>query len=386
MKNYFLFIILILFFIGCDKEEYSDYNPTLSPDCSYIDSTQTCCNQNDLDCANICFGNSSSDCAGNCNGNGILDSDGDCCSSGIIDDCGICNGPGFLNCQDNTQVCSLDLCSGCNDITATNYNPNGDNSENCIYDEAYNGWNVIWNDEFNSNQLNLNKWDYQFGTGSQFGLDGWGNQEEQYYTNNSQNIRIENGELIIQAINENIENSEYTSARIYSIDNWTYGRVDIKAKLPTGKGTWPAFWMLPQNESYGGWPSSGEIDIMEHVGCDLGRVFGSIHCDDYNHQDNTQQTESVPNIINVNDYHVYRIDWNENHIKWYIDDNLFFTFNNDLGGSNSWPFDKDFYLILNLAVGGTFGTLGGDCEFDSGEVDQQQIIIDYVRILKEETN
>jgi len=382
MKNYFLFIIIILVFSGCDKEEYSNYNPTISPDCSYVDSTGTCCNQSNLDCANICFGNSSNDCAGNCNGEGTLDPDGDCCSSGIIDECGICNGPGFLNCQDNSQVCSLDLCSGCNDITATNYNPNGDNSENCIYDETYNGWNVVWNDEFNSNQLNLNKWNYHFGTGSQFGIDGWGNQEEQYYTNNSQNIRIENGELIIQSLNENIENSEYTSARIYSIDNWTYGRVDIKAKLPIGKGTWPAFWMLSQNESYGGWPSSGEIDIMEHVGCDLGNIFGSIHCDDYNHQDGTQQTVSSSNI-NVEDYHVYRIDWNENYIKWYIDNNLFFQFNNDNGGSNSWPFDKDFYLILNLAVGGTFG---GYCEFDSGEVDQQKITIDYVRILKEVTN
>ena len=154
----------------------------------------------------------------------------------------------------------------------------------------------------------------------------------------------------------------------------TYGRIEIRAKLPTAQGTWPAIWMLPEDMAYGGWPASGEIDILEHVGCDLGTIHGSIHCTDFNHLDGTQQTGFTPNI-DVEEFHIYRIDWDEASIKWYIDEILYYEFINNENGSSSWPFDQNFYLILNLAIGGSWG---GYCGIDYNAF-PQSMEIDYVR-------
>ena len=353
MVHKIIYISLILLLINaCDKKEYSDFNP-LSDGCDIPsniiqDVSGTCCEYTDLDCNEICHGTMQ------------------------VDQCNICGG-------DNA---SCDII-GCNDPNAENYDENSNENSNCIYDETLpEGWSLVWNDEFNSENLDLAKWDYQLGTGSQYGLVGWGNNEEQYYTDEINNLYFDTCDgdkncLIIKAYHQTFESSEYTSARIKSAGSGvrTYGRIDVRAKLPSAEGTWPAIWMLPQSITYGGWPASGEIDIMEHVGCNLGTIHGSIHCSDYNHQDGTQQTSTVSNI-NVEEFHIYRIDWDENYIKWYVDDTIFFEYANDGSGLNSWPFDVDFYLIINLAIGGDWG---GFCSFSSSSF-PQSMEIDYVRI------
>ncbi len=251
-----------------------------------------------------------------------------------------------------------------------------DNSTEPSTQDNTSNWNLIWSDEFNYSGLpDSTKWGYDVG-GS-----GWGNNELEYYTfKRDSNARVENGHLIIEARKEVAGSNDYTSARLYSqrAGNWTYGRIEVRAKLPRGKGTWPAIWMLPTNWTYGngGWPDNGEIDIMEHVGYDPGVIHASIHTNKYYWRINTQKTKTIK-IPDVQDqFHVYAMEWYADSLSIFIDSLKYFTFYNEHTGWEVWPFNKNFHLILNIAIGGDFG----------GQVDNnifpQQMLVDYVRVYK----
>jgi beta-glucanase (GH16 family) len=240
-------------------------------------------------------------------------------------------------------------------------------------------WQLVWSDEFNGPDIDESKWNFEIGTGNW----GWGNGESQYYTNRQENAFIQDGKLIIKALNEDYNGADYTSARMTTKNkgDWTYGKIEVRAKLPIGQGTWPAIWMMPTNSVYGGWPNSGEIDIMEHVGCDAGNVHGTIHCNEYNWANNTQQGGTLNNVLastgtDVDEFHIYSIEWNENSINWYVDNINYFTYNKTEDNFTSWPFNENFFLILNLAIGGNWG---GICSFNSTTF-PQIFKIDYVRV------
>lgn len=217
------------------------------------------------------------------------------------------------------------------------------------------GYTLVWNDEFNKEYIDLTKWEYEVNG------DGGGNNELQFYTASPNNSYLENEKLVIKAIKETYQNREYTSARIRSKNrgDWLYGRIEVSAKIPKGVGTWPAIWMLSTDWSYGGWPESGEIDIMEHVGYDPNVVHGSIHTKAYNHTIGTQKSSKLTIPTATTEFHKYAVEWFEDHIDFYIDDIKYFTFNNENKGWEYWPFDKRFHLILNIAVGGNWGGIYG---------------------------
>jgi beta-glucanase (GH16 family) len=233
---------------------------------------------------------------------------------------------------------------------------------------------LVWADEFNQNGLpDTTKWSYETGN------SGWGNNELEFYTSKRpENARVENGSLIIEARKEEYNGARYTSARMLTKNkgDWKYGRIEVKAKLPKGKGMWPAIWMLPTDWAYGGWPHSGEIDIMENVGYIPDTVYGSVHTGAFNHVQGTQKTKGIqlPDLSSA--FHVYAIDWNENEISFYVDNKRYFAFTNDKQGSEHWPFDKRFHLLLNIAVGGNWG---GKFGVDDS-VFPQRMEVDYVRV------
>ena len=233
----------------------------------------------------------------------------------------------------------------------------------------------VWADEFDySGAPNSAKWGYDIGG------DGWGNNELQYYTNSANNVSVENGILSITARRESMNGREYTSTRLISKGkgDFLYGRIEVKAKLPTGKGTWPAIWMLPTDWAYGGWPKSGEIDIMEHVGYDQNKVHITVHTEAYNHSINTQKsaTKVVPGVST--DFHTYRVDWTPYSIKGFIDGEQIYNFINEGKGYAGWPFDKKFHLLLNVAFGGNWGGAQGV----DPSVLPQKMEVDYVRVFK----
>ena len=240
------------------------------------------------------------------------------------------------------------------------------------------GWDLVWSDDFNYAGLpDSTKWDYDVG-GS-----GWGNNELQYYTfKRDSNARVENGNLVIEAKREVVGSNYYTSARLISRNagNWTYGRIEVRAKLPRGKGTWPAIWMLATNWTYGngGWPDNGEIDIMEHVGYDPGVIHGSIHTNKYYWRINTQKTKTIK-IPDVQDqFHVYAMEWYADSLSIFVDSLKYFTFYNEHTGWEVWPFNKNFHLIMNIAVGGDWGGAQGI----DNSIFPQKMLVDYVHVYK----
>jgi len=246
------------------------------------------------------------------------------------------------------------------------------------------GWNLVWQDEFNRDSLDLTKWSPETGG------HGWGNNELQYYTDSDSNSYVENGNLVLKAevVPQGIGSSKglryYSSARLrtYSKGDWKYGRIEVKAKVASGQGIWPAIWMLPTDWLFGGWPSSGEIDIMEHVGYDLGVVHGSVHTEAYNHKINTQKS-SARKISNVDtEFHVYSIIWDKDKISFFIDDIQYFLFENDQQGNyKTWPFDQRFHLLINIAVGGDWpGNPDNSTNFP------RSMLIDYVRVYEKSIN
>jgi beta-glucanase (GH16 family) len=234
--------------------------------------------------------------------------------------------------------------------------------------------NLVWSDEFDKNgKPDTTKWNYDIGDG------GWGNNELQFYTNELKNARIENGILIIEAHLDTAAEKPYSSARMVTKHkgDWLYGRIEVRAKLPRGKGTWPAIWMLPTDWKYGGWPTSGEIDIMEHVGYDPGVIHGTIHTESYNHIKGTQKEGKI-NIPDCQDaFHVYAVEWTDNKMDFFVDDKLYHTVDRDPKDDHKgWPFDQRFHLILNIAMGGNWG--GKEGVDDS--IWPQRMEVDYVRV------
>jgi len=232
------------------------------------------------------------------------------------------------------------------------------------------GYQLVWQDEFTySGAPDPEKWAYSLGG------NGWGNGEVQFYTDKRNNSFVDKGKLTIRAQNEN---GLWTSARLktqYKAD-WTYGYIEVRAKLPKGIGTWPAIWMLPSYEAYGGWPRSGEIDIMEHVGFDPEVIHTTVHTLSYNHKIGTQKNhhEKIPGT--TDGFHIYAILWDEDSIQWFIDGKPFYQFKNEHSSYAEWPFDKPFYLIINLAIGGSWG---GQKGIDKN-LKEAQLEIDYVRV------
>jgi beta-glucanase (GH16 family) len=225
---------------------------------------------------------------------------------------------------------------------------------------------AIWSDEFDTNgSPDSANWGYDLGAG------GWGNNESQFYTNRSDNVIVENGVLKIITKKESYQGSSYTSARLLSKGKFSikYGKIEFRAKLPIGGGTWPALWMLGDNISTVGWPACGEIDIMEYKGNELNKIHGTLHFPGRS-GGNPDTTVVTPNTTATTEFHTYAIDWRENTIKFYVDDVLFKTFTN----TSSLPFNQKFFLIMNCAMGGTFGG-AIDPNFVSSTFE-----VDYVRV------
>ena len=234
-------------------------------------------------------------------------------------------------------------------------------------------WKLAWSDEFNYNGLpDTSKWSYDEGG------NGWGNHELEYYTKaRKENARVEKGNLIIETRREKWENMNYTSTRLVSRGkgDWKYGKIEVRAKLPKGRGTWPAIWMLASTKPYQ-WPDDGEIDIMEHVGYDHGIVHASTHCKKYYHIIGTQKTATIPVMDCSEKFHVYSLEWDAENIIIGVDGNNYFHITNEHSGYDAWPFDNPMHLILNIAVGGDWGGQKGVDE----SIYPVNMQVDYVRV------
>ena len=223
----------------------------------------------------------------------------------------------------------------------------------------------IWGDEFDvDGSPNSSKWGYDTGAG------GWGNNESQYYTNRTENAIIQGGVLKIITKKESYLGSNYTSARLLTKGKFSfkYGKVEFRAKLPVGGGTWPALWMLGSNIDSTPWPACGEIDIMEHVYNQLNKIYGTLHYTGHSGGSGDSTTINITNA--TTEFHVYTLDWRADSIKFYVDNQLFKTFAN----SASVPFNQNFFLIINCAIGGNFGG-AIDSNFTSSTFE-----VDYVRV------
>lgn len=242
----------------------------------------------------------------------------------------------------------------------------------CTGPEQQQEWQLVWNDEFDYDGLpDSEKWSYDTGYIA--------NNEKQYYTESRlENARVENGNLIIEARKESWEEFDYTSARLVTRgkESWTYGRFEVRAKLPTGVGTWPAIWMLGTNINEVGWPACGEIDIMENVGFEPRIVHGNVHTEAYNHTKGTNKGDQIELEQPWQEFHVYAIEWYEDRIDFFVDDVQYFTFEKESDEDDVWPFDKPHYLLLNLAIGGDWGGMEGIDD----DIFPQQFLIDYVRV------
>jgi beta-glucanase (GH16 family) len=244
------------------------------------------------------------------------------------------------------------------------------------------GWELVWNDEFDYTGLpDKTKWDYDVGTGS----GGWGNNELQYYMKESlKNAHVENGVLVLTAHKERMEQCDYTSTRIVTRDkgDWIYGRFEIAAKLPKGRGLWPAIWMLPTEWVYKEWPKSGELDIMENVGFDPYTIHFNIHTEEYNHLIKTNKGDTLKLSDPHTKFNVYALEWYKDSVVFYANDRKAFVFRNEHTGYKTWPFDQKFHLLLNIAVGGEWG---GQQGIDTA-VFPASMEIDYVRVFKKSTS
>ncbi|MCA0238414.1 MAG: family 16 glycosylhydrolase [Bacteroidetes bacterium] len=241
--------------------------------------------------------------------------------------------------------------------------------------ETYPGRTLVWQDEFNSNTLNTSFWTHEMGNNG-----GWGNNELQYYR--PENTYSHDGKLIIEARQENFSGSQYTSSRMVTKGKkeFKYGRIDIRAALPKGKGIWPAFWMLGSNFTTAGWPACGEIDIMEMIGSQPGTAHGTVHygTSTATHQQRTASKTLANNALLADAFHVFSMEWEENRIRWYLDDVQFHEVTPaTLGAGQPWPFNQNFFFIFNLAVGGNWpGSPDGSTIFP------QRLVVDYVRVFQ----
>jgi beta-glucanase (GH16 family) len=241
-------------------------------------------------------------------------------------------------------------------------------------------WKLVWSDEFDGTGLpDPKKWSYEVGRIR--------NREAQTYTKERrENARVEDGSLVIEARKEKLDGAEYTSASLHTKgkSEWRRGRIEVRAKLPTGRGMWPAIWMLGVNIKEVGWPRCGEIDIMENVGFDPDTIHANIHTQAYNHVKRTGKGAKITVAKPHEDFHVYAVEWRsstgspqlDDRLDFFVDGKRYFTYANDKQGEASWPFDRPHYLILNAAVGGTWG---GQKGIDDA-IFPQRYFIDYVRV------
>lgn len=239
-------------------------------------------------------------------------------------------------------------------------------------------WKLVWQDDFDYEGLpDAQKWLYD----TAGNIAGWGNNEAQFYTHERiENAFVEDGKLKIVAIHEEMNGKHFTSARLMTKADWKYGKIEVRAKLPEGIGTWSAIWMMPGGWTFhdGNWPDVGEIDIMEHVGHNLGVIHASAHSRDYQWQKGTQKT-GVINVPNVDtEFNNYILEWDEKVMKTYVNDSLYFVYENEGLGKTKWPYDKPFYLILNIAVGGAWGD---DQGIDTAAF-PQTMEVDYVKVFQ----
>ena len=238
-------------------------------------------------------------------------------------------------------------------------------------------WTLVWSDEFNQpdgSAPDPAKWTYDLGAG------GWGNNEPEYYTSRTNNVRIENGHLIIEAQRESYHGSDYTSARLKTQGkaSWIYGRFEARMKVPRGQGMWPAFWMLGTNIPTAPWPNCGEIDIMENIGKkELALVHGTVHGPGYAGPGGIHEQYSLPDGgAYADDFHVYAVEWSTNQIKWFVDGHEYFSVTPaSLPKDAKWVFTQPQFILLNLAVGGNWpGYPDGTTTFP------QRLTVDYVRV------
>lgn len=272
--------------------------------------------------------------------------------------------------------------------------------------KAKSPWKLVWNDEFDGDAIDPAKWDYDIGNGffdykSHQWIDGWGNEELQYYTREPENVFVKNSHLTIRAVKESLHGCGYTSARLKSrkrdgtaLFTKLYGRFEIRARVPWGKGLWPALWMLPQDDKYGGWAASGEIDLMEIVGEKPHQVLNSIHYGStFPKRSLHTHVYPLPGGSLVSDWHVYAVEWEPGEIRFYVDgvhtstENFWWSCSRNQKGAgleptraselNPWPapFDQSFFLLINVAVGGNFpGAPSAATQFPA------ELVVDYVRV------
>lgn len=238
------------------------------------------------------------------------------------------------------------------------------------------GYELVWSDEFDGDTIDPNNWTYDIGGW------GWGNGEAQYYTDRPENARVENGLLVVEVRQEQYEEKYYTSARLLSqsLQEFQYGYVEARVKVPAGAGTWPAFWMLgsdfvrDEETKEANWPDSGEIDIMEYIGREPDLVVGTIHGPEYAGAGGLTTWNRLDFPI-ADDFHTFAIDWDEEGIRWFFDDEQYYELTPDSLGGREWVFDQPFFIILNVALGGTLGgMIGLDTEFPL------HMYVDYVRV------
>ena len=251
-------------------------------------------------------------------------------------------------------------------------------------------WKLVWSDEFDGESLDDTKWSARIWQPRKV------NDEDQAYTDRAKNVRLEDGYLVIEAHKEDYEGGNYTSGRVHSQGkgDFLYGRFEVRARLPSGQGTWPAIWMLPDDpftyattcsddEDWQGsgecdaWPNSGEIDIMEHVGYQMNHVHGTVHTQAYYWVKWEQRKGRILLDAVDENFHVYAIEWSPERIDMFVDDTLYFTYMNENKGWEEWPFDQPFFLIMNIAVGGVWGRAGGPID-DS--IFPRRMLVDYARV------
>jgi beta-glucanase (GH16 family) len=239
------------------------------------------------------------------------------------------------------------------------------------------GMELVWHDEFDGDSIDPANWTYDIGGW------GWGNGEAQYYTDRPENARVQNGLLVIEGRFERFEESYYTSARLLTqgLQEFQYGYIEARIRPPTGVGTWPAFWMLgaefdrdPNDPIRSNWPDVGEIDIMEYAGREPDLVLGTLHGPGYAGAGGLTRWNRQDHIVG-DDFHTFAIDWDEEGIRWFYDGEMYYDLGREVVGDREWVFDKPFFLLLNLALGGTIGgVIALDTEFP------QTMYVDYVRV------
>ncbi len=247
--------------------------------------------------------------------------------------------------------------------------------------------NLVMSDEFNVDGApDSNLWTYDLGDGTSNGLPaGWGNNELQYYTDRPENVSVENGYLLITAREESFQGSSYTSARLKTqgLFEQAYGRYEARIKVPYGQGYWPAFWLLGNDCDVNIWPACGEIDVMEFVGDQPTKVFGSAHGPGFSGGESISKDYVLENGRFDTEFHVFGIEWSPDYINYYVDDVLYQqitreTIAEETDGEGEWVFDGPFYIILNVAIGGELpGSPNADTIFP------QTMLVDYVRVYQE---